>query len=70
MGSGWTGSTLFEEGMSMKQDTLKTMTQIMDQKDADIARTGQPQLDPETKKLAERKRFTFDVITVPVDPLR
>lgn len=54
----------------MKQDNLQIMTQIMDQKDADIARTGQPQLDPETKKLAEQKRFTFDVINVPVDPLR
>lgn len=54
----------------MKQDNLKTMSQIMDQKDMDIARNGQPVLDPETKRLAEKKRFTFDVISVPVDPLR
>lgn len=54
----------------MRQDNLQIMTQIMDQKDVDIAKTGQPQLDPETLRLAEQKRFTFDVINVPVDPLR
>ena len=54
----------------MKQDNLKTMTQIMNQKDADIARNGQPKLDPETAELAEKKLITFDVITVPTDPLR
>lgn len=54
----------------MEQGNLNTMTQIMEQKNRDIARDGQPQLDPETKELAENKRFTFDVIAVPVDPLR
>lgn len=54
----------------MRADHLNEMTKIMDQKDRDIARNGQPQLDPETIKLAEQKRFTFDVITVPTDPLR
>lgn len=54
----------------MKQDNLMVMGQIMDQKDNDIAKLGQPALDPETLKLAEHKRFTFDVIAVPVDPLR
>lgn len=51
-------------------EQLQVMTQIMNQKIADIARNGQPQLDPETAELAEQKRFTFDVITVPTDPLR
>lgn len=27
-------------------------------------------LDPEGKALAEHKRFTFDIIATPVDPLR
>jgi len=27
-------------------------------------------LDPEGKRLAEHKRFTFDIINTPVDPLR
>lgn len=49
---------------------LDIMNQIMGQKDQDIVRNGQPALDPETIRLAEEKRFTFDVITVPVDPLR
>lgn len=49
---------------------LMIMNQIMDQKGTDIAKVGQPELDQETKKLAEHKRFTFDVISVPVDPLR
>lgn len=49
---------------------LDIMTQIMAQKDADIAAQGQPALDAETRELAESKRFTFDVITIPTDPLR
>lgn len=61
---------MIEEGVKMKQDNLMVMGQIMDQKDDDIAKVGQPALDPETKALAEHKRFTFDVISVPVDPLR
>lgn len=61
---------MIEEGVKMKQDNLMVMGQIMDQKDNDIAKLGQPALDPETLKLAEYKRFTFDVIAVPVDPLR
>lgn len=54
----------------MKQDQLTVMCQIMNQKDHDIANAGPSQLDPETRALAECKRFTFDVISVPVDPLR
>ena len=49
---------------------LDTMAQIMEQKERDIEREGQPPLDPEGKRLAEEKRFTFDVIDTPSDPLR
>lgn len=49
---------------------LEVMNQIMSQKDADIAASGQPAFDAETKALAADKRFTFDVIAIPVDPLR
>ena len=49
---------------------LDTMAQIMDAKDRDLDRAGQPPLDPEHRELAEKKRFTFDVITIPSDPLR
>lgn len=49
---------------------LDTMAQIMGQKERDIDREGQPPLDPEGKRLAEEKRFTFDIIDTPADPLR
>ena len=49
---------------------LETMTAIMEQKQRDIEREGQPEMDDETKVLAEHKRFTFDVIAIPTDPLR
>lgn len=49
---------------------LEIMNQIIAQKDADISACGQPALDAETRALAGEKRFTFDVISIPVDPLR
>ena len=49
---------------------LDTMATIMDQKDLDLADDGLMPLDPETEKLAEHKRFTFDIIAIPSDPLR
>lgn len=49
---------------------LETMGELMEQKERDIERDGQPPLDPEHVRLAEEKRFTFDVINVPTDPLR
>ena len=55
--------------MSQTRD-LDTMDAIMEQKDRDMARDGQPPLDPEHEALAEHKRFTFDVIAIPTDPLR
>lgn len=54
----------------MDQD-LSTMTQIMHQKDADLAKAEPPVLDAEGKKLAENKRFTLDQHEdVNLDPLR
>lgn len=49
---------------------LNVIAAIQEEKDNEIARQNQPPLDAETKKLAEGKRFTFDVISTPVDPLR
>ena len=49
---------------------LETMADIMDQKDRDLDTEELMPLDPEGKKLAEQKRFTFDIIAVPSDPLR
>lgn len=48
---------------------LETMARIQDEKAKEIQATQLP-LDAEGKALAEHKRFTFDVITVPSDPLR
>ena len=53
----------------MERD-LETMTTIQEQKERDLK--GQPlqPLDPEGRTLAEHKRFTFDIVDVPTDPLR
>lgn len=49
---------------------LHTIEQIQAQKEKDIDRDQLQPLDPEGKHLAEGKRFTFDVIAIPTDPLR
>lgn len=49
---------------------LNTMQEIMEQKERDLAADGIPPLDDEGRALAEHKRFTFDVIAIPSDPLR
>ena len=49
---------------------LETMAAIQAEKAKDIAAAGQPSLDAEGRELAEGKRFTFDVVETPVDPLR
>lgn len=49
---------------------LNIMNQIQNQKEKDIAMRDLMPLDPEGKKLAEGKRFTFDIIAIPSDPLR
>ena len=52
--------------------SLETMTQIQEQKHADIAREGNPELNAEGQKVAREKRESFDfpVNAVKVDPLR
>lgn len=54
----------------MPDNRLETMTLIQEEKAREIGSAQQPELDAETKKLAEHKRFTFDVIETPSDPLR
>ena len=49
---------------------LNTMVQIQEQAKTDHAANEPLPLDEETKALAEGKRFTFDVIQTPTDPLR
>lgn len=49
---------------------INVMKQIMDQKEKDIEKDGLPELRGDVKTLAEEKRFTFDIISVPTDPLR
>lgn len=54
----------------METRDLETMQTIQRQKEADIAADQLQPLDAEGAALAEHKRFTFDVINVPNDPLR
>lgn len=49
---------------------LDTMTTIIEQKEKDIEASELQPMNPEGKYMAEHKRFTFDVINVPTDPLR
>lgn len=49
---------------------LEIMETIMVEKDKDIERHGQMELDAEGRRLAEEKRFTFDIVETPTDPLR
>ena len=49
---------------------LDIMTIIQNEKAAEFTAKENPALDAEGKKLAEHKRFTFDVTNVEVDPLR
>ena len=49
---------------------LNVMEQIQNQKAQDISNEERQPLDPEGQKLAEGKRFTFDIVTIPSDPLR
>lgn len=49
---------------------LNIMDRIQRQKEADIAKAGLLPLDAEGQKLASGKRFTFDIVQIPTDPLR
>ena len=53
----------------MERD-LNTMTNIMREKEKEIAKGQQQSLNSEGREMAKYKRFTFDVITTPTDPLR
>ena len=49
---------------------LEIMNQIQREKVKESKIHEQPKLDDEINELAEKKRFTFDVIDIPNDPLR
>lgn len=49
---------------------LDVMAAIQTNKAKEIEKQAQQPLDPEGKAMAEYKRFTFDIIDTPVDPLR
>ena len=53
----------------MERD-LSTMEQIQTQKEKDLDRETLQPMDPEGVTMAEHKRFTFDLVDVPTDPLR
>lgn len=54
----------------MEERDLSIMEQIQNQKEKDIEAQELQPLNPEGKTMAEHKRFTFDVVDVPTDPLR
>ena len=49
---------------------ISVIDTIQSQKEKDIAKRGQPALDPEGIKVAEEKRYTIDIVDAPTDPLR
>lgn len=53
-----------------KDKRLEEMEQIQNEKAQAIKRDGLPPLDPEGAAVAEHKRFTFDIVDTPTDPLR
>ena len=46
------------------------MDEIQREKIKDIEKEELQPLNPEGEALAEHKRFTFDIVNTPVDPLR
>lgn len=50
--------------------SLDTMVKIQNEKATDLKKDEMKRLDHEGRYMAEHKRFTFDVIDIPVDPLR
>ena len=53
----------------MERD-INIMNDIQQQKEKDIERARMKELDPEGETMGEHKRFTFDLVDVPSDPLR
>ena len=54
----------------MESRDLEIMASIQTEKEKEIAAQPLQALNAEGVKLAEGKRFTFDVIDTPSDPLR
>lgn len=55
--------------MRMIRD-LNTMHSIQNEKAKELIKAKMHPLDPEGKAMAEHKRFTFDIVETPTDPLR
>lgn len=53
----------------MERD-LEIMNIIQTEKEKDIAQEELQPLNDEGETMAEHKRFTFDVVDIPSDPLR
>lgn len=49
---------------------IQVIEAIQTKKAKELEKEKPHPLDPEGKALAEHKRFTFDIIATPVDPLR
>lgn len=49
---------------------LEVMESIQSQKTLDEKAKDLQPLDAEGKKMSEHKRFTFDIVDIPSDPLR
>lgn len=54
----------------MEERDINVIDTIQRQKEKDLEGQEPQPLNEEGAKLAEEKRFTFDVINVPNDPLR
>ena len=49
---------------------LEIMSEIQNEKEKEIVASVLQPLDAEGVALAEHKRFTFDIVAIPSDPLR
>ena len=49
---------------------LKVMDTIQKEKEKELKAKGVPPMNQEGKTIAQDKRFTFDCIDTPIDPLR
>lgn len=49
---------------------LKIMESIQKEKAKELTKKELQPLNPEGKAMAEHKRFTFDIVDTPTDPLR
>lgn len=56
--------------MSEQTRDIDTIDAIQATKAKELAGRELPPLDPEHEALAEHKRFTFDIVATPTDPLR